>query len=115
MEKEDENKKRKIREEKKRLLKREGGKQQEENLGKSRPQRKRWTKEVLPKNGCLECGLLSDDDDEDENENWIECENCLGWVHQSCAGQLDLTLQQLQAITFLHKTCEEDVVINWTN
>ena len=38
------------------------------------------------KDGCLECGQVSDDGDDDEDEQWIQREPCLGWVHQSCGG-----------------------------
>ena len=53
---------------------------------------------------------LSDDDD-DENENWIQCESCLGWIHQTCGGHPTLNSDQLQALTFLCKTCEDEEIV----
>ena len=57
------------------------------------------------KDGCLECGQVSDDDDEDEQ--WIQCEPCLGWIHQSCGGHLGLTCHQLHGLDFSAKLVVE--------
>ena len=46
------------------------------------------------KDGCLECGQVSDDDD-DEDEQWVQCESCLGQVRLSCGGHPGLTCDQL--------------------
>ena len=63
------------------------------------------------KDGCLECGQVSDDGDDDEDEQWIQCEPCLGWVYQSCGGHPSLTCDQLQGLVFLCKTCDAEELV----
>ena len=60
---------------------------------------------------CLECGLYSDESDYDlAEEQWIQCESCLEWTHQSCGGHPNASLNDLAALTYLCKTCEaEDI------
>ena len=49
----------------------------------------------VEKDVCLECGQISDDDD-DKDEQWIQCESCRGWVHQSCGNHPGLTCDETQ-------------------
>ena len=102
--------KKKEREEKKKEIEERKRKRQEQRMTKTTPKIKRRKTKNSEKAGCLECGLLSDDDD-DENENWIQCESCLGWIHQTCGGHPTLNSDQLQALTFLCKTCEDEEIV----
>ena len=58
---------------------------------------------------CLECqGKYREQDNGDQ---WIECESCLGWAHQSCANFPGLTHTQLMAVTYVCSTCEDTDIV----
>ena len=72
-------------------------------------QKSKWWKiNKAEKDGFLECWQVSDDD---EDEQWIQCESCLGWIHQSCHGHPGLTCDQLQGFVFLCKTCDIEELV----
>ena len=59
---------------------------------------------------CLECGICSDEEDDINEDQWIQCEQCMEWTHQTCAGHPNATLQELGALTYLCKACNEEEI-----
>ena len=48
---------------------------------------------------CLECETYYDEDTSDED--WVQCERCLGWYHQTCAGLDSLTQEEIDNLEFV--------------
>ena len=48
---------------------------------------------------CLECEILYENDSSDED--WVECQTCLGWYHISCAGLDDLSEEEINNLDFI--------------